>query len=147
MGHTVPEHHASSCNNKKSYNHSGHEGANIFKRNGLYYLGAADTYEGRYSMCLSVSENIYGPYRMRHEAVPCGGGTGIFKDKKGNWWCSYFGNDSQSPWREKISFVKIAFNREGRVYPAKDQPFVPREDRREWKEAWKKHWAPIARNR
>ncbi len=142
---TDPSHHDASCNNRKAYNHSGREGATIFKHNGLYYLGAADTYEGRYSMCVSVSENIYGPYRMRHEAVPCGGGTGIFKDKRGNWWCSYFGNDTQSPFREKISFVKIGFNSSGRIYPAKDQPFVPKEERRAWHESWKKHWKPVAK--
>lgn len=27
-------------------------------------------YEGRYSPCVAVADNIYGPYRMRHEAVP-----------------------------------------------------------------------------
>lgn len=34
---------------------------------------------GRYSPMIAVSDNIYGPYRMRHEAVPCGGGTIINK--------------------------------------------------------------------
>ena len=55
----------------------------------MYSLGAADSYEGRYLTCLAISEHIYGPYRNPHESIPCGGGTGFFGDKKGNWWCSY----------------------------------------------------------
>ena len=95
-------------------------------------------------MCLAVSDNIYGPYRMRHEAVPCGGGTGIFRDKEGNWWCSYFGNDRQSPWREKVGFVRIGFNPAGRVFPALEQPFVQDKDKADWEAKWKKVWAPVA---
>lgn len=120
---TNPKHHASSCV-KRDCRDIGHEGAFIFKRNGVYYLGAADTYEGRYSSMIAVSDNIYGPYKMRHEAVPCGGGTGIFKDKEGNWWCSCFGNDSQMFFREKVGFIKIDFTKQGLIFPAKEQPFI-----------------------
>ena len=121
-------------------NDLGHEGAVLFKRNGLYYLGAADDYQGRYSTCLAVSESVYGPDRMRHESIPCGGGTGFFQDRKGRWWSSYFGNDRQSPWREKIGFVRVDFDAEGRAFPAKDQPFVPASKRKEWKQKWEKVW-------
>lgn len=75
---------------------------------------------------------------MRHETVPCGGGTGFFEDKQGNWWSSYFGNDTQSHFREKIGFVKVSFTLSGKIYPAKDQPFVDIKDRKEWKMNWKK---------
>ena len=30
---------------------------------------------------------------LGHEGIPCGGGTGFFKDKEGSWRGSYFGND------------------------------------------------------
>jgi len=36
----------------------GTEGAVLFKANGRYYLGAAEEYEGRYSTCLAVSDNL-----------------------------------------------------------------------------------------
>lgn len=38
-----------SCPKRCGATDVGHEGASMFKRNGLYYLTAADTYEGRYS--------------------------------------------------------------------------------------------------
>ena len=63
-----------------------------------------------------------GPYRMRHEAVPSGGGTDYFRDKQGNWWCAFFGNDDQVLWREKPGIVRIDFDRDGKISVAKDQP-------------------------
>ncbi len=120
----TPTHHAEKCIGRGS-NDLGTEGAVLFKANGLYYLGAADDYEGRYSTCLAVSDHLYGPYKMRHEAVPCAGGTGFFQDRGGGWWTSFFGNDTQSPFREKPAIVKVDFDREGRVLVAAKQPFVP----------------------
>lgn len=114
-------HHSAKCMTRGS-NDLGHEGAVLFKANGKYYLGAADDYEGRYSSCVAMSDNIYGPYRDRHETVPCGGGTGFFKDKQGNWWCSYFGNDNQSSFREKPGIVKVVFDKDGKIIVASDQP-------------------------
>jgi xylan 1,4-beta-xylosidase len=116
-----PKHHAARCEGR-GMNDLGTEGAVLFKANGKYYLGAADDYQGRYSSCVAMSDNIYGPYHDRHETVPSGGGTGFFKDKKGNWWCSYFGNDSQSPWREKPGIVQIDFDKDGKIKVAATQP-------------------------
>ncbi len=118
-----PTHHSSRCP-ARGFSDMGFEGAVLFKANGKYYFGGADDYEGRYSSCMAISDNIYGPYHDRHETVPCGGGTGFFKDKMGNWWCSYFGNDNQSPWREKPGLVKIDFAADGKIVVAKDQPFA-----------------------
>ncbi len=118
-----PSHHAARCEGR-GMNDFGTEGAILFKANGKYYLGAADDYQGRYSSCVAVADNIYGPYRNRQETVPSGGGTGFFKDKQGNWWCSYFGNDSQSPWREKPGIVKIDFEAGGKIVVSKHQLFV-----------------------
>ncbi len=111
-------HHSLKCI-KRGSNDLGHEGAILFKANGKYYLGAADEYEGRYSSCVAMSDNIYGPYVNRHESVPCAGGGNFFKDKKGNWWATYFGNDDQSPWREKPGIVKIDFDATGKIIVAK----------------------------
>ena len=106
----------------------GHEGVSLFKAHGTYYLGAADTYQGRYSSMVAQSPNIYGPYTLLQEAVPCGAGTNYFQDKQGNWWCAFFGNDSQAPWREKPGLVKIGFDGNGKIVVAADQPdFVLRE--------------------
>jgi len=120
----TPAHHAAKCTPRGS-NDLGTEGAVLFKANGRYYLGAADEYEGRYSTCLAISDTIYGPYHTRHEAVPCAGGTGFFQDRAGGWWTSFFGNDSQSPFREKPAIVKVDFASDGRVSVAAHQPFVP----------------------
>lgn len=116
-----PKHHAEKCI-KRGANDIGHEGASLFKANGKYYLGAADDWEGRYSSVVAIADNIYGPYRMRHEAVPSGGGTNYFKDKKGNWWCAFFGNDNQVAWREKPGVVRIEFTKEGKIHVAEKQP-------------------------
>lgn len=134
-----PTHHAAKCV-RRGMNDLGHEGVVLFKANGKYYRGAADSYEGRYSTCLAISDNIYGPYKLRHESIPCGGGTGFFKDKEGNWWCSYFGNDPQSHFREKVGLIKASFAPDGRIFPAKDQPFVSKEDIAEWENKWEKVW-------
>lgn len=137
---TDPRHHAPSCR-KRGFADLGHEGAVFFKRGGKYYLGAADTYEGRYSPMVAVADSIYGPYVMRHEAVPCGGGTGFFRDKEGNWWCSCFGNDNYMYFREKVGFIKIDFRDDGRIVPAKDQPFVDPSRRDAWHRAWDENWS------
>src|SRR5574344_1837118 len=134
-----PEHHSSGCS-KRGLKDLGHEGVTLFKHAGHYYLGAADSYEGRYSTCLAVSDSLYGPYHFRHESVPCGGGTGFFCDKDGHWWCSYFGNDSQSHFREKVGFVQIQFTSDGHVIPSECQPFVSSKGYKDWREKWKLVW-------
>jgi beta-xylosidase len=118
-----PTHHAAKCV-RRGTNDLGHEGAVLFKGNGIYYLGAADTYQGRYSTMLAMSRSIYGPYHGRHESVPTAGGTGFFKDKEGRWWTTYFGNDEQAAWREKPGVVRVEFAEDGKVVVSKHQPFV-----------------------
>jgi beta-xylosidase len=98
------------------------EGASLFKRNGIYYLGGAGFYQGRYSSVVAMSTNIFGPYQNWEEAVPCGGGTDYFQDKDGNWWDAYFGNDNQSPFREKPAIVKIDFDKDEKISVSKNQP-------------------------
>ena len=100
----------------------GQEGVCLFKRAGKYYLTGAAFYKNRYSSVAAISDNIFGPYQQWHEAVPCGGGTDYFQDKDGNWWDAYFGNDNESPFREKPAIVKIDFAADGKIIVAKDQP-------------------------
>ena len=88
-----PTHHSAKCSTRGA-NDIGHEGASLFKANGKYYLGAADDYEGRYSSVVAIADNIYGPYRMRHEAVPSGGGTDYLR-QTGQLVVCLFGNDDQ----------------------------------------------------
>jgi xylan 1,4-beta-xylosidase len=100
----------------------GQEGVTLFKRSGKYYLGGAAFYKGRYSSVMAISDTIYGPYKQWHEAVPCGGGTDYFRDKEGNWWCGFFGNDDQAPFYEMPGIVRIDFAADGTIHVAKDQP-------------------------
>ena len=48
-----------------------------------------------------------------------GGGTDYFCDRAGQWWCAFFGNDTQAPWREKPGIVPIAFDPDGRIRVSK----------------------------
>ncbi len=107
---------------RDKFNDFGFEGATIFKANGKYYFGSTDKYHGRYSMCMGISDNIYGPYHMRHETVPCNGGSNFFKAKDGYWYTGLFGDDSQAPWRERPGIVRIDFDKDGKVIVAKKQP-------------------------
>lgn len=139
---TNPDHHASKCVNR-GMGDFGHEGAILFKYKGRYYHGGADSYYGRYSSCIAVSDNIYGPYTMRHEPIPCDGGTNFFVDKNGELWSSYFGNDTKSHFREKFSVIKAQVLDDGRIIPALEQPFVPENKKNAWKTKWDKLWKPL----
>jgi hypothetical protein len=98
------------------------EGASLFKHRGIYYLGGAAFYRGRYSSVVARSTNIYGPYMHWQEAVPCGGGGNYFQGPDRCWYCTYFGNDDQSPWREKPGIVRIDFEPDGSIKIADEQP-------------------------
>lgn len=109
----------------------GSEGPSLFKRNGKYYLGGAQFIggvnrqtgkNGRYSSCVAIADNIYGPYSMWEEAVPCGAGGNYFQDKNGDWYCAVFGNDEAMPFREKPGMVRIDFQADGRIKIADEQP-------------------------
>ncbi len=98
------------------------EGASLFKRNGKYYLTGAAFYKGRYSSVAAISDSIYGPYKLWHEAVPSGGGGNYFQDQAGKWWCTVFGNDEQVLWREKPGVVRVEFEKDGRIKISGKQP-------------------------
>ncbi|MFZ4456466.1 MAG: family 43 glycosylhydrolase [Bacteroidales bacterium] len=119
---TDSTHHSVWACKKNHYKDFGYEGVTIFKRNGVYYLGSTDHYQGRYSMMMASSKNIYGPYEGRYEAVPCNGGTNFFKTKKGEWFTCFFGDDNQAPWREKPGIIKVVFDQNGKIKIADKQP-------------------------
>ncbi len=118
----APAHHLVSACQDKQFNDIGFEGATLFKRNGKYYLGVTDKYNDRYSMMIATSDNVYGPYTGRYEAVPCNGGTNFFRAKNGDWFTCFFGDDQQAPWREKPGIIKIEFDQDGKIHTAKEQP-------------------------
>ncbi len=102
----------------------GFEGATMFKANGRYYIGCCEHFEGRYSFMFASSDKLFGPYRGRHEGPAGGGGGNLFRDKSGQWWQTYFGNDNQMPFREKPGLAAITFDGDGKVVLAKNQPFT-----------------------
>ncbi len=118
----APNHHRKECE-AKGYRHFGYEGATMFQRNGVHYLGVVDRYDDRYSFALWMSDKPTGPWSNRHE-VPCCGGGNFLRDRAGRWWVTFFGNDSASHFREKPGLVAIEFDSGGRVVIAKDQPFA-----------------------
>jgi xylan 1,4-beta-xylosidase len=109
-----PSHHRQQCE-KKGWNDLGYEGASIFKRRGLYYLCVVDRFDDRYSFAISTSKKIDGPYRGRREGIACAGGGNFFRDKGGQWWTTFFGNDAQSPFREKPGIIPVDFDARGNV--------------------------------
>jgi xylan 1,4-beta-xylosidase len=115
-----PRHHSSLCAGifgKGSFDHVGYEGAFMFKANGRYYLSCAENFDGRYSCAISTSTNIYGPYGPRYEAIPHAGHNTFFKDKRGQWWSTFFGSDPTAPWREQPGILPITFDRDGKIRP------------------------------
>ncbi|UIJ46387.1 family 43 glycosylhydrolase [Sphingomonas cannabina] len=117
-----PSHHRKQCADQ-GYRHFGYEGATMFERNGVYYLGVVDRYDDRYSFAFWMSDKPTGPWRDRHEGAPCCGGGNVLRDAEGRWWQTFFGNDAWSHFREKPGLVRIDFDAAGRIVVAEDQPF------------------------
>jgi len=97
--------------------HVGFEGAFIFKANNCYYLSCADFIDGRYHCYVASSKYLYGPYGDRYLAVPHGGHNVFFKDAKGQWWSTFFGNDGDAPFKERSGLLRIEFGDDGEPRP------------------------------
>jgi xylan 1,4-beta-xylosidase len=99
----------------------GFEGAFLEKINGRYHLICAEfNKSGEHSTydCMAASaSSIYGPYGDRYLAVPGGGHNMVFKDTKGNWWSTYFGNDDKALFREKPGILPIRLVEAGQIRP------------------------------
>ena len=100
----------------------GFEGISLFKRNGTYYLSVTDCkmpYK-TYDCMVGMSDNVYGPYKNVHIAVPHGGHNVFFKDKEGNWWSTLFGGDTPEvagPLKEQPSILRVEFASDGTIHP------------------------------
>lgn len=81
----------------------GHEGCQIIKFGDKYiWFGTAwskdELRKGTYNLYYATADQIEGPYSKRKFAGRCLGHGTVFKDKKGQWWCTAFLNgDYKSP--------------------------------------------------
>lgn len=95
----------------------GFEGAFLFKANGKYHLTAANFVDGSYHCYSASADSVYGPYGDRYLAVPHGGHNVFFRDKQGNWWSTFFGNDKKCPFRERPAILRVEFDSQNRIQP------------------------------
>jgi xylan 1,4-beta-xylosidase len=100
----------------------GFEGAFLFKANGRYYLSCADFVKGEYHCMVAGSDKLMGPYGPRYLAIPHGGHNMFFRDKAGDWWSTFFGNDPNAPFRERPAMLRIEFGLDGHVRPMIERP-------------------------
>ena len=100
--------------------HVGFEGCFLFKRDGKYYMSGAEFIDGNYQCFVASANYIYGPYSNRYLVIPHGGHNSFFKDLEGNWWASFFGNDSNAPFRDRPALIKIIFDDNGIVKMAEE---------------------------
>ncbi len=113
------------------------EGAFIFKKDGRYFLILslwAKKKDGKiqyseqgqlvnYNVIVASSHHIYGPYNKRYTAIQGAGHNNVFKDKKGNWWSTYFGNPKAKadlPFVTRPGLIKLIW-KENRFYPDPNQ--------------------------
>lgn len=97
----------------------GFEGAFLTKIDGRYQLICAEfngTGGPRTYDCMAASaESIHGPYGERYLAIPHGGHNMLFKDKAGQWWSTFFGNDATAPFRERPAIFPITIGADGHI--------------------------------
>ncbi|MBN2023311.1 MAG: family 43 glycosylhydrolase [Pirellulales bacterium] len=100
--------------------HVGFEGAFLCKIDGRYALLCAEFNDRlgtkTYDCMIATAENVYGPYGPRYLAIPHGGHNMLFRDKAGQWWSTFFGNDPKAPFRERPAILRIALDKDGRVH-------------------------------
>lgn len=92
--------------------HVGYEGNGLIKVNGVYFLTGAEWHgplrtHGTYDMMYGTSKSLFGPYSQRRMGAPHGGHGTAFKDRKGRYWYTMFGNDPTAPWRMHFGLVPI----------------------------------------
>ena len=96
----------------------GFEGAFVFKANGRYYLSCADFTDGRYHCYVASADQLAGPYGKRRLAIPHAGHNMFFRDLDGDWWSTFFGNDSDAPFQERPALLPVEFGLDGTPRPA-----------------------------
>lgn len=99
----------------------GFEGAFLTFMNGRYTLICAEFNNlnglSTYDCMVAQADRLEGPYGERYVAIPQAGHNMFFKDKQGNWWATFFGNDPVAPWRERPGILPIELGPDGRVRP------------------------------
>jgi len=126
----------------------GYEGVNMYRKNGIYYLMAAEwnaegpnmghtmretdvnrrAADGRYDCMIAMSEHLAGPYSKAYIALAHGGHNMIFDDYEGNTWATMFGNDeAAAPFREYAALVQMKFDDEQKLGPVLPHPFEANE--------------------
>ena len=63
------------------------------------------------------ADSLAGPWSDRTLAIPHGGHNMFFKDKDGQWWSTFFGNDKNVPFTEKPGILRVEFDKAGRIHP------------------------------
>ena len=108
-----------------NFQHVGFEGAFLTKIKGRYQLVCAEFNQrdgiNAYDCMVASAENVYGPYGDRYLALPSAGHNMVFRDKQGQWWATFFGNDPQAPWRERPGILPIQLDASGRIVPGTNQ--------------------------
>lgn len=99
----------------------GFEGAFLCKAAGKYHLICAEfnkpTPDGKayYDCMAATADRLEGPWSAPYLAVPHGGHNMLFRDRDGQWWSTFFGNDAGAPFRERPGMLKIEFDAAGRI--------------------------------
>jgi hypothetical protein len=96
-------------------------------REGRYYITGAefvpnpDGGRGSDYHCYSaVGDTLRGPFGERFLAIPHAGHNSFFRDRDGNWWATFFGNDARAPFRERPAALRIEFLPDGRFTFARE---------------------------
>ncbi|WP_165452272.1 family 43 glycosylhydrolase [Paenibacillus thalictri] len=100
--------------------HVGFEGTFLFKTQGRYYLAGAEFVDGDYHCLVASSDHLYGPYGDRYLVIPHGGHNMFFRDRDGQWWSTFFGNNANAPFRERPGILKVEFDDELRIRPKEE---------------------------
>lgn len=81
-------------------------------------MGKADLLiNDEYHCLIAGAESLAGPWSDRYLAIPYGGHNMLFKDKDGQWWSTFFGNDKNAPFFERPGILRAVLDKSGRVRP------------------------------
>ncbi len=113
--------------------HVGWEGAFLTKINGRYHLSCAEfaTPEGTsvdfkggpikpewtYSCFAASSDKLMGPYGPAYLAIPHAGHNMFFRDKQGQLYSTFFGNDRAAPFQERAAILPVEVGPDQRIRP------------------------------
>jgi len=119
----------------------GFEGAFLTKIDGRYHLVCADFIDiggyKAYHCMIATAKHVYGPYGDRYLAIPHGGHNMLFRDNKGRWWSTFFGNDPGAPFRERPAILRITFDKCGKIRPLMPTINTLLPDSREEPKSWR----------